>query len=175
MGQRRARKDKAELLSLSKSHCSHPRSGCDSRNSWFLSLKGICLRTFFFWAALSQNFRLARKEKTRDRLLRTNKEKGPTYLIAFKFHMHKKLPYSRTKSDWAKVHFLYKPERSFFPPPFSSYKVVVTQAENSGEHAPFETGLLMKGRFVAGKENQNAMKMRSFFFGYSFKGALLQG
>jgi len=69
--------------------------------------------------------------------LRTDTEKGPTYLIAFKFHTHKKLPYSQTKSDWAKVHFLYKLEHSFFPPPFNFYKVVVTQAENLREHVPF--------------------------------------
>lgn len=158
MGQRRARKDTAELLSLSKSHCSHPRSGCNSTNSWFLSLKGICLRTFFPWAALSHNVRPAPKEKPRNRLLRTNTEKGPTYLIAFKFHTHKKLPYSQTKVIGQRFISYTSWRHSLFPPPFNFCTVVVTQAENFRDHVPFQASLLMKGFFVASKENQNAMK-----------------
>lgn len=64
MGQRRARKDTAELLSLSKSHCSHPQSGCNSTNSWFLSLKGICLRTFFSLSCFISQRQASSKRKT---------------------------------------------------------------------------------------------------------------
>lgn len=118
MGQRRARKDTAELLSLSKSHCSHPQSGCNSTNSWFLSLKGICLRTFFSLSCFISQRQAGSKRKTLRSTLENQYRERTHIPYCFQISHTQKVTLFADKSDWAKVHFLYKLEALLFSSSF---------------------------------------------------------
>lgn len=150
MGRRRARKDKAELLSLSKSHSSHSQSGRNSRNSWFLSLKGICLGTSppppdVLYISEVQAYSKRILLLLLIIILKTwetpEDQWRESIQIRYCFAISKRQNATIfTNKTWlGKGSFLIQSGAFLFstPPPFSVYKVVVTQAENFQKHVRF--------------------------------------